>query len=166
MSTRILNLTGTVHPKAEIQSVDAANGVATFRWLDVAGQPVDSGGSVARFTAADPDAEGVYPDVSDETLAAAIENPPPPVVPVPEVISRAEFIIAVRRVLGITEGEVFALISQIPAGEEQETARDLWENAREFRRTNRFLLSLTALNGNTPEEIDEVFRVGGALDLD
>src|SRR5689334_21789860 len=53
-------------------------------------------------------------------IAAAIANPPPP--PVPQVISRAEFVIALRRVLEMTEGDVFALISQLPAGEEQETA--------------------------------------------
>lgn len=97
-------------------------------------------------------------------IALAIANPPP--APAPVVLSRAEFIIALRRVLGITEGDVFALISQLPAGEQQETARDLWENAREFRRDNSFLAGLAALNGNTSEEIDEVFRTGAALNLD
>lgn len=81
-------------------------------------------------------------------------------------LSRAAFIIALRRVLGITEGHVFALISQMPAGEEQETARDLWENAREFRRSNPFLLALAKINGSTEEQIDEVFRTGSALNLD
>lgn len=97
-------------------------------------------------------------------IAAALAAPV--VAPVPESISRAEFVIAARRVLGITEGAIFALISQLPAGEEQETARDLWENAREFRRSNRFIAALAALNGNTPEQLDEVFRVGAALELD
>lgn len=172
MNPRILNLTGTTHPKVEIQSVDAGNGVATFRWLDADGNPVDSGGSVARFTPAvpneleNPGDPITYPEVSDATLIDAIENPPAAVVPVPDVISRAEFVIALRRVLGLVEGDVFALISQLPSGEQQETARDLWENAREFRRDNSFLAGLAQLNGNTSEEIDEVFRVGSALNLD
>lgn len=173
-SPRILALTGTAYPKAEIQSVSAAHGVATFRWLDAGGQPVDSGGSLARFTpleplAPDPEAPGAppeYPEVPDETLSAAIENPPAVPVPVPTEISRAEFVIAIRRVLGLSEGTVFALISQLPAGEMQETARDLWENAGVFRRNNSFLAALAALNGNTPEQLDEVFRVGDALNLD
>jgi hypothetical protein len=97
-------------------------------------------------------------------IAHALANPPP--APVPQSISRSEFVIAVRRVLGLVEGDIFALISQLPAGETQETARDLWENAREFRRDNSFLAALAQLNGNTSEEIDEVFRVGAALNLD
>jgi hypothetical protein len=74
---RILNVTGTVYPKAEIQSVSAEHGVATFRWLDVSGNPVDSGGSVARFTALEAGEDGAYPAVPDETLQDAIENPLP-----------------------------------------------------------------------------------------
>lgn len=81
MSTRILTLAGTVHPKAEVQSVDPAAGTVTFRWLDAAGHPVDSGGSVARFTPIQVapvlvGEEATYADPSDEVLAAAIENPP------------------------------------------------------------------------------------------
>ena len=102
-------------------------------------------------------------DITEIIAAKEAEASTPPV---PEVISRAEFIIALRRVLGITEGAVFALLSQMPAGEEQETARDLWENAREFKRSNSFLLALAQLNGNTPSQIDEVFRAGAALNLD
>ena len=113
-----------------------------------------------------------YPAVSGQPsqenaaadIAAAIANPPP--APVPLVISRAEFVIAVRRVLGLTEGGIYAIISLLPEGEQRETARDLWENAREFRRDNSFLAALAQLNGNTPEQLDEVFRTGAALDLD
>lgn len=80
MSARILNLSGTVHPKAEIQSVSAQHGVATFRWLDADGNPVDSGGSVARFTPLEPTGTPpAYPEVPDATLVAAIENPAAPV---------------------------------------------------------------------------------------
>lgn len=85
MSARILTLTGTVHPKAEIQAVSAANGTATFRWLDADENPVDSGGSVARFTPLEPDNEPgqptSYPEVDDATLIEAIENPPAQTVP-------------------------------------------------------------------------------------
>lgn len=101
-----------------------------------------------------------------EDAADAVETPRTPPAPVPDVITRAQFIIAARRQLGLNEGEVFALISGLPAGEVQETARNLWENAREFRRANTFLNQLAELNGNTPAEIDEVFRVGAALNLD
>jgi hypothetical protein len=97
-------------------------------------------------------------------IAAAIANSPP--APVPAEISRAEFIIALRKVLNLTEGDVFALLSQMPAGEEQEDARDLWENARVFKRANRFLVGLAQLSGVTEAQLDEVFRVGAALDLD
>ncbi len=85
---RILSLTGTVFPKAEIQSVDAAAGIATFRWLDANDVPVDSGGSVARFTPVaplpqeTPNAPVQYPDVTDAVLADAIANPPPSPAPV------------------------------------------------------------------------------------
>lgn len=118
-------------------------------------------GQVTAFPAAsgNPCAENAAADI-----AAAIANPPP--APVPAVITRSQFVVAARRVLGITEGTVFAHLSQLPEGETQETARDLWENAREFRRENTFLNQLASMNKNTPEEIDDVFRVGAALNLD
>jgi hypothetical protein len=173
MSTepRIITLTGLPHPQARIDRVDPAAGLAIFAFLEANAQPVDSGGSVATFTPLDPlpaeEGEPVeYPEASDEVLAAAIAAAVNAPAPVPQVISRAEFVIAARRVLGITEGAIHALISQLPAGETQETARDLWENAREFRRDNSFLAALAQLNGNTAAEIDEVFRTGAALDLD
>jgi len=97
-------------------------------------------------------------------IAHALANPPPP--PVPAVVARSQFVIAARRVLGITEGTIYALISMLPAGEQQETARDLWENAREFRRDNTFLAALAQLNGTTPEQVDDVFRAAGAINLD
>lgn len=174
MSTRIITLTGAPHPKARIDREDPAAGLAIFSFLDADERPVDSGGSVARFTQLDPlpadpaqpDAPATYPEVDDETLADAIAAALDAPAQVPQVISRAEFVIACRRVLGLTEGGIHALISQLPAGEQQETARDLWENAREFRRTNSFLAALAALNGNTEADIDEVFRAGAGLDLD
>lgn len=84
MTPRILTLTGTTHPKAEINAISPENGYASFRWLNAAGNPVDSGGSIARFTPLDPlptDPENplspvVYPEIADEVLIDAIENPP------------------------------------------------------------------------------------------
>jgi hypothetical protein len=104
-------------------------------------------------------------ELSEANVEADIASPAVPATPVPEVISRAEFVIAARRVLNVTEATIFALISQLPAGEQQETARDLWEHAREFRRDNSMLIALAQLNGNTPEQLDQVFRVGAALEL-
>jgi hypothetical protein len=103
---------------------------------------------------------------SEADALDAVQTPRTPPAPVPQVISRAEFIIAARRVIGLTEGAVFALISMLPAGEQRETARDLWENAREFRRDNTFIATLAQLNGTTPEQVDEVFRTGATLNLD
>lgn len=107
---------------------------------------------------------GQEPSADDAADAVTTPRSVPPEVP--QVISRSQFVIAARRVLGITEGDIFALISQLASGEVQETARDLWENAREFKRDNSMLAALATLNGNTAAQIDEVFRVGGALDLD
>jgi hypothetical protein len=66
------------HPQARIDSVDAATGVCIFAWLDANAAPVDSGGSVARFEpVAIPATDPVqYAEPSNETLAAAVENPP------------------------------------------------------------------------------------------
>lgn len=170
---RIITLSGAPHPLAAVQSLDPASGTLVFAWLDAEQKCVDSGGSVARFTPPLPlqpedfVAPAVYPEIPDKVLAAAIAaSLVDPAPAVPEVISRAEFVISLRRVLGLTEGGIYAIISMLPEGEQRETARDLWENAREFRRDNSFLAALAQLNGNTPAQLDEVFRTGAALDLD
>jgi hypothetical protein len=105
-------------------------------------------------------------ELSPANVEADIASPGTVPAPVPAEITRAQFVIAARRVLGLTEGGIFALISQLPAGEMQETARDLWENALTFKRGNSMLNALAQLNGNTPEQLDELFRHGAALDLD
>lgn len=83
---RIVSLTGAAYPSARIDSVDAANGLAVFAYLDANGAQIDSGGSIARFTplAALPPAQDskpgdapTYPEVPDATLADAIANPAP-----------------------------------------------------------------------------------------
>ena len=103
---------------------------------------------------------------SEAAVEEDIANPPAPLAPVPESISRARFVIAARKQLGLTEGAIFALLSGIEDPEDQEDARDLWENAIEFKRANRFVLSLAAVQGLTSEQIDDFFRYAAALDLD
>ena len=86
---RFITLNGTAHPRARIDRVDAGAGVCLFTFVDAQNQPLDSGGSIARFTPADPlpadpeqpDAEPQYPEIADATLAGAIANPPAPVGP-------------------------------------------------------------------------------------
>lgn len=75
---RILTLTGTTYPKAEVQSVDPINGVLLFAWCNADGERIDSGNSIARFeivyiAGGAPDSVGEYEQPSDETLAAAIQ---------------------------------------------------------------------------------------------
>ena len=40
---RILNLDSAAYPKAEVQSVDAKNGVLLYAWCDASGNRIDSG---------------------------------------------------------------------------------------------------------------------------
>lgn len=121
------------------------------------------------YSYVDRDGRTYWSGVVEPTETDAIDSvstPRTPPAPVPERLSRSEFIVAARRVLGITEGTVYALIALLPAGEQRETARDLWENARWFYRDNSFLAALAQLNGNSPEQLDELFRVGATLNLD
>ena len=96
-------------------------------------------------------------------IADKLANPIPVV---PRVVSRAQFIVAIRRELDLVEADIYALISGMPAGEAQETARDLFEHAREFHRTNATLIALATAEGISSAQLDEVFRVAAALDLD
>lgn len=165
MNPRILTLTGAPHPKALVQSVDAATGRATFRWLDSAGTSVDSGGSVARFTPlgslpaaedAGPDAAPIYPEVSDEVLADAIANPPPEVVPVPEVIRSA----ALRYVLN-AQGLRAAVESAVSAADQN--AKDAWEFEVNIRRDHPLVAGLSAALGLTSVQVDDIFRAAAQL---
>ena len=102
---------------------------------------------------------------SPEAVEADLANPPAPVLPVPAEVSRARFLIALRRCFGLNEGAIYALISQLPAGDEQEDARDIFENAIEFRRANAFLATLAAAAGKSSADLDNLFRFAAALDL-
>ena len=81
----IIDLIGTPFPKARIRKVDAETGTIHFDWLDAASLPVDSGGSTAPYTPvlvtpATETEPAVYAEPTTEDIAAAIANPPPPVV--------------------------------------------------------------------------------------
>lgn len=94
-------------------------------------------------------------------ITHALATPPPPAVP--PAITPAQFMAAARKLLGITEGTIYALISAIPDNEAQDDARDLFERATRFRRDNPLIAALAAINGNTGEQIDGVFRLGATL---
>lgn len=117
-----------------------------------------------RVTAFPADSGQPSPENAEADIEHAIENPPP--IPVPTVVSRARFLIAARRELALTEGAVFALISQIPDAEDQDTARDLFENATEFRRGNPMMAIVAGLGNYSESQIDEVFRAAAALQID
>ena len=74
---QILIVPDTTHPKAEIQSVDAVNGVVLFAWCDINGNRTDSGNSIGRFQPTQlapvpPATVGEYAEPSDATLINAI----------------------------------------------------------------------------------------------
>ena len=73
MEPRILNITGAIHPKAEIIAVDSAVGTVRFKWLTAGEVEVTSGESGALFTPVLPDEDGNYAEPSDAVLIAAIE---------------------------------------------------------------------------------------------
>lgn len=102
----------------------------------------------------------------DNAVADLVVEPPPaPLAPVAETLSRAQFKIAARRVLGLTDEVATALIATVQDAEERATALDLWNNADEFHRANGVLGKLAALGGYTPAQLDEIFRTGADPEL-
>lgn len=63
---RIVATPAAVHPQALLKSLNPAAQTVCFDWLDSADRPVDSGNSIAPYTAEDPAAP------TDEELIAAI----------------------------------------------------------------------------------------------
>jgi hypothetical protein len=99
---------------------------------------------------------------SAENVAADLANPPAPVVAVPQEISRPRFMIGMRKVLGLTEGAVFALISQIEDEETQEDVRDWFEHGTVFARSDHWLNLMAQAQGVTSAQLDQVFIVGAS----
>jgi hypothetical protein len=109
------------------------------------------GQTVGVLAKGEPSAENVEDDIAEPRALP---------VPVPSEITRPRFIIGLRKVLGLTEGHVFALISSIADPEEQEDARDWWEHGVFFRRDDHWLLTMAERQSVTAEQLDDVFRTG------
>jgi hypothetical protein len=162
---RVLTLTGTPFPKALVQSVDAAAGVCLFAWLNAAGERVDSGGSVARFTPcsplppavdAAPDAPAVYPEVLDATLADAIAHPPAEIPAPPAPVTRRQLFLWLNSI-GITRAMLRAQLSG------NEAALIELEEAQEFRREHPLVAQLGQTLGLSSAQIDAAFRAAALL---
>lgn len=104
------------------------------------------------------------PENAAADIAHALANPPP--APVPAEITRAQFIIAARRVLGLTEGAVYATITAAAdfTAEQKDDARDWFENALTFRRDHALLNAFAEKAGVTATQLDAVFQLGATLD--
>lgn len=84
MSARILSVTGTPHPKALVESVNAESGTVFFQWLAADGTPRGSGGQYSFFPPAFTMVDGVkvWDDPDDVDLIEAIEHQPATSAPV------------------------------------------------------------------------------------
>lgn len=135
-----------------------------FPWMPLAAGNVELVGHDG-FSYVDRDGRTYWSgtEPSAEDAADAVANPRTVPAPVPQSLTPAQFMVALRKVLGISEGTIYTIISGLPDQEQQEDARDLFERAQSFRRDNPILAVLAAANGNTSEEIDNVFRVGATL---
>lgn len=159
---RILSLTGTPHPQALVTGINPGTGILGFRWLDASGQPVDSGGSVARFTPLSPlpkdlpNDPDTYPKIADAVLVAAIENPPAPPVVVPEEVTRRQLLLALYGA-GITRSQIAAML----AG--NEPALIEYQEALTFRRDHPLIASLGGALQMESEQIDQLFLQAAAL---
>lgn len=95
-----------------------------------------------------------------EALSAHLANPPARVPGVPQEVTRPRFIIALRKVLNITEGTVYAIISGLPA-EQQEDVRDWFDHGVFFDRADPLLNAVAATQDITSEQLDAVFIHAG-----
>lgn len=149
---RVLTLTGTPHPKAEVQRVDAATGTLIFRWLDSNGNAVDSGGSIATFTPVAPVAPvppsttPTYPEPSDATLKAAIENPPAPPTPAPHRVLKDTIILRVKSAGKLSD--LATLIGTLSAADQFEFTHSTW-----FHSDNTQLIGAATALGLDPAAI-------------
>jgi hypothetical protein len=99
---------------------------------------------------------------SPENVEADIASPRQLPAPVPQEISRPRFMIGLRKVLGLTEGAVFALISQIEDEDTQEDVRDWFEHGVTFARDDHWLNLMAQAQGVTDAQLDQVFIVGAS----
>ena len=152
---RIISLAGTPHPKALIADINPGTGVFGFRWLNAAGNAVDSGGSVGTFTpqigATQPDGSILYDETPDAVLIDAVENPPPVAVPVPQEVTRRQLLLALHAV-GITRAQIAAQV----AGDSVAVIE--YEEALTFRRDHPLIGVLGAALQMGSEQIDDLFR--------
>lgn len=159
---RILDLTGTPHPKAEVQSVDRVGGFLTFAWLNSAGARVDSGGSVVRFTPipivpTPTDGSPTHADPDDSVLITAIQSPPAEVTAVPKVVSRRQLLIALYRASGKKEADVLAFIASLPTeGARYEASIEF--QAATFERTHPLVGAIGTAFSLSSGQIDDIFR--------
>jgi hypothetical protein len=158
---RILVITGHAHPKAEVEAVDAAGGFVTFARLNAAGNRVDSGGSVARFTPQaplpkeHPTEPDVWGEVPDSVLIAAIENPPVHPLPVPAFVYRRQLLRELNA-RGIKRSQIKAMLGA------DEDALIEYEEAVTFERRHPLLVGLSVALSLSETEVDEIFRAAAA----
>lgn len=101
---------------------------------------------------------------SPEDVEADLANPPAPApAPVPAHVGPAHLRIAMRRLHGITAGQVYAAISAIPDQAAQDDARDLWDYATEIRRDHPLVASFAAAFALTPAQVDDTFRLAATI---
>jgi hypothetical protein len=98
---------------------------------------------------------------SPENVEADIASPATEPVSVPQEVTRPRFMIALRKVLGIAEGQVYAMISAISDAEQQEDVRDWFDHGVFFRRDDATLIGFAAAQSVTPEQLDAVFIYAG-----
>jgi hypothetical protein len=103
----------------------------------------------------------------DEDLAAHIADKlANPIPVVPRVVSRAQFMHAVRSVLGMADSDLYALVEAMDAGAAKNKAHDLAHHAREFRRDNATLIAMATAESITSAQLDALFTTAAGLDLD
>lgn len=156
MTNTLLDLPpGAPHPRAVVQSLDLAAGSLVFAWADSAGMPVDSGGSIARFTPLIINDVAVEPDEA-VLVAAVAATYAPQAAPVPAEVTPLQM----RRALNAA-GLRPAVESAVAAAPQD--ARDAWEFASVIRRDDPVLAAVGAALGKTAAEIDDLFRAAASF---
>lgn len=141
------------HPQAEVTLADPQTGVIGYRWLDIDGNPVDSGGSIAYATPASPGEDGTYPDITADAILAAIANPPVAPVPVPLRVSRRGLFLALLEIdASLTRSAIRASLGS------NEAALIEFDEAQFFERSHPLVAVLADALGFDDGDVDDVFR--------